>query len=66
MRPQVGCRDRRSQNKLYLLALILDTTSTRVLSLQTIYLVVDDSDLTLGKVQKARDESLEDAMMATS
>lgn len=49
---QVGCRVRPSQNELYLPDLILDATFIRALSLQAIYPAVDDSDLTLGKVQK--------------
>lgn len=38
----------------------------RALSLQRIYPAVDDSDLTLGKVQQARDDSLEGEFIDTS
>lgn len=45
--------------------MILAVTSTRALSLQTTYPIVDDLDLILGKAQQAIDDSLKNATTST-
>lgn len=52
--------------KLYIPVLIPDSTSTRDLSLITIYPIVNNSYFTLEKVQRVKDDRLESMMVDTS